>query len=509
MQMRLRFEHVVGQKYATDAIYSHLQRHIEAYEFSRLQRSGGAGSGNSAGDAYLSPNKPLVLSFHGPTGTGKSFTANSIASALFFNSHSAHVHTYHGSDFSDDQPEHVADSIRFLKHEFISHVRRCPLALFIIEEIHLMAPGVLDGLRHLMDAQPPNSRLRITKPVDAHAHAGATANAASSEVSPTDSPMSGAVKSSSTHSTAISLDFSHVIWLFTTNIGSSQVQQQAYAAAKNGLPRESLSPSKLHDMLFASLEHADQLRLLRDGSVLSALIPFFPLFKSHVKECATVQLNLRKKSWLSAGQLASFDWDSSVPSYAAGQVKYSGPISQYGCKNINELLSVMLSPLTREFRRLQEEADHQLSETIGDARVTKREKVWAYSLNLFAKAKRIFTGRTWNFGNTNVTMAVEQNNGDTNAGALSNSNSGVSASAGVKAEIVFVLASVSTGGGGDSAAGSAEVERREIRRPLHEIALSIPLTQQNHQNEEDATPQDDADSEANAETAGTAKRDEL
>lgn len=489
----MRFDSIIGQKYATDSIYAHLQGHIESYEASRHSHSNDPGS--PLGQTHQ--HKPLVLSFHGPTGTGKSLTANSIAMALFYNPRSTHIHTYHGSDFAGTSPEQVSESIQFLKAEFISHVRRCPLSLFIIEEIHLMASGVLDGLRHLMDAQALNSKFQL-KDGDMNGKGKKVSSSASTRgVKGGDSP-SPSRESSSSHPTSITLNFGHVIWLFTTNIGSHQVQELAYESAKAGRSRDTLSPTMLHEMLVKSLEHAAQLQVLRDASVLSALIPFFPLFKSHVKECATVQLSYRKKYWLQNRQLASFDWDASVPAYTASQLKYRGPISIYGCKNVYEILtSTLLSPLTREFRKIQEESDHELADTLRDARVSATKKIWQYGLNLMGRAKQLFTGTIWNLSHTNVTMRVDV--------LPTNGNE----------EVVFTLAtptpttakSPTAHMKGGQHPPQAEVSIREIRRLLHTpsiVASEEESTQTRNRNKQQQHMLDNDDEaslqQANAET---------
>lgn len=360
------------------------------------------------------------------TGTGKSLTANSISSALFYKAQSSHVHTYHGSDFSGTTPAQVAESISYLKREFSSHVRRCPLALFIIEEIHLMAPGVLDGLRHLMDAQAPNTRVKVEAANSPGSAAGSGTGkggeggaGSDSDKHSTDNDNDAPELRGTPHrprrpaqSHSVAINFSHVIWLFTTNIGSQQVQKVAYDAAKAGNPRESLSPKLLQEMLVSSLAHSEQLQLLRDSSVLSALVPFFPLFKMHVKECAKVQLEFRRKFWLHQRQMANFTWDPSVLSYAAAQLKYQGPISIYGCKNIHEILThVLLSHLTRTFVRIEEEQQQATEELMKDRRVGTASKFFSYGANLLRQARQIFTGPTWNYANANVSVSIEQPQG--------------------------------------------------------------------------------------------------
>jgi len=58
-QLRQRFEVIVGQEFATEAIYAHMQYHLERHE----------ADVHSEQDARMhATKKPLVLSFHGPTG---------------------------------------------------------------------------------------------------------------------------------------------------------------------------------------------------------------------------------------------------------------------------------------------------------------------------------------------------------------------------------------------------------------------------------------------------------
>jgi hypothetical protein len=337
---------------------------------------------------------------------------------------------------------------------------------------------VLDSLRHLMDAQAPNSRFRIGKgellqrePAQGQPQEEAGSTPSKDSINDVDggagahsaaasrSAAGASAAAAAPTSSSIALNFAHVVWLFTTNIGSQQVQKVAYDAAKAGLPRESLSPHHLHDMLLASLDHTSQLALLRDSSVLSALIPFFPLFKAHVKECARVQLEHRKKYWLQNAQVSAFDWDASVPAYAASQLKYSGPISVYGCKNVHEILTTtLLAPLTRQFRKEQEEHDHALSETLRDARVPKRKKLFDWMSNALAHVRQVWTGPVWNFGRTKVEVRIEEKGdaGETGAGG---------GGGGGGEEVVFSFEEDREAG--EDGDPNPHVKRSEFRHPLY------------------------------------------
>lgn len=350
-----------------------------------------------------------------------------------------------------------------------------------------MAPGVLDQLKHLMDSQAPNARVRVEEvprgPMAARGDAAARGaeggeedeeedeDAASpaatgpSGRSPYSSPSSS---SASALGSSVQANFAQAIFLFTTNIGSAQVQKVAFDAAKEGKPRESLSPALLHELLHISLAHSAQMQLLRDSSVLSALIPFFPLFKTHVKECAAVQLSFRRRFWLAQGQLANFTWDASVLSYAASQLKYQGPISLYGCKNIHEILThSLLAHLTREFRRRDEEEALALENMMRDNRVATARKVWSYGSSLFRRVRTAFQGPEWNMALANVTVRIDVNRAEG------------------KEDIVFDIeepapATTATQqqqwqgrkDGGAATPPPPQTVRREIRKPLHAHAHS-------------------------------------
>lgn len=397
-QLRLRFDGIVGQRYATETILAHVQAHLERYDSARLLRDSDPALASQA-------LKPLVLSFHGPTGTGKSLSAHSLASALFFSARSGHAHTLHGEDFSDPSPAGVAASVAFLKKFAASGVRRCPLSMFIVEEAHMMAPGVLDGIRHLLDAQAHNARIHLPP---ANPPPGAEQEKGDKQAQAGGSKAAAESDSDVDVGSVVSANFGHAIWILTTNVGAAAVQKVAYDAAKEGRSRESLSPVLLSEMLRASMEHAPALAPLRERSLLSALVPFFPLFKQHVKSCAAVQLALRRKIWQHNGQLGELEWDDSVLSYTAGQLKYSGPISLYGCKNVGELLTqLMLSPLTRRMRRARDDREHALEQQRRDVRVPTRKKLWSWGSNVLARARELLTGdEGWNMRHTNASLAV-------------------------------------------------------------------------------------------------------
>ena len=82
--------------------------------------------------------KPLVLSFHGETGTGKTWVSRLIAESLYKEGMNSkfvkfiHVpHWFHDPKKTSEQIENLHDTIK-------STLKKCKYALFIFDEIHVM-----------------------------------------------------------------------------------------------------------------------------------------------------------------------------------------------------------------------------------------------------------------------------------------------------------------------------------------------------------------------------------
>merc|ERR1719320_624908 len=117
-------ENAFGQHVATRQIMAALQRRWAM-----------------ANDDHASPDKPLVLSFHGWTGSGKNYMAKFVADALYDRGMSSKfVHflssTLHFEEGRQHQTAQLQQWIR-------GNVSACPTSLFIIDEVDKMPPGVL------------------------------------------------------------------------------------------------------------------------------------------------------------------------------------------------------------------------------------------------------------------------------------------------------------------------------------------------------------------------------
>ncbi len=101
-------------------------------------------------------NKPLVMSFHGWTGSGKNFVSKMVAESMFkLGLKSRYVKTFISTiHFYDEQrvDEYKVD----LQNKIMSAIRDCPESLFIFDEIDKMPSGVLDGIKPYMDYHASN-----------------------------------------------------------------------------------------------------------------------------------------------------------------------------------------------------------------------------------------------------------------------------------------------------------------------------------------------------------------
>jgi len=397
---------LIGQEYAAQQILAHIGAHIQRYETTAAE----AESGASGEDGDVQPeqglHKPLVMSFHGPTGTGKSLSASFIATSLFHTPKSKHVHTYHGSMFSDPDPSAVRSNIQALSAAVARSARECPLSLFFIEEIHLMAPGVLDALRPFMEANV--GMLNVKTEVGFGMGSSAHGHSHSHSHSHASHEVDGEDDADGVNGPFIRASFSQVIWLFTTNIGEKQVMKMAHDAARQGKRRADISVALLQESLSSSLTKSPQLSLLRDAAVISALVPFFPLFKSHVKQCAELQLQLRAQSLLFSRKIRGLSWTKETTNFVASRSVFRGPIALWGCKNVQEHVTHgLLDPLTHSLRVLEDDAIRLAEERRKDKRLSALTRLGAWTTSMFQGLKRRISGPTYNLADADVTLRVE------------------------------------------------------------------------------------------------------
>ncbi|XP_030714457.1 prosalusin isoform X2 [Globicephala melas] len=112
------------------------------------------------------PTKPLVLSLHGWTGTGKSYVTSLLAHYLFRGGlRSPHVHHF-SPVIHFPHPSHLERYKKDLKSWVQGNLTACSRSLFLFDEMDKLAPGLIEQHWRRADqpagvggmAQPPGAR---------------------------------------------------------------------------------------------------------------------------------------------------------------------------------------------------------------------------------------------------------------------------------------------------------------------------------------------------------------
>uniref|UniRef100_A0A8C6QIM7 Torsin family 2 member A n=1 Tax=Nannospalax galili TaxID=1026970 RepID=A0A8C6QIM7_NANGA len=93
------------------------------------------------------PSKPLVLSLHGWTGTGKSYVSSLLAHYLFQSGlRSPHVHHF-SPIIHFPHPSHIEHYKKDLKTWVQGNLTACGRSLFLFDEMDKLPPGLMEVLR--------------------------------------------------------------------------------------------------------------------------------------------------------------------------------------------------------------------------------------------------------------------------------------------------------------------------------------------------------------------------
>ncbi|KAL4230403.1 Torsin 1 [Mactra antiquata] len=208
-----------GQHLVTDLVIKYLKAH---------------GRGN--------PSKALVLSFHGRTGTGKSYVSRLVAEKLFYNGmESKYVHLFSATrDFN--HIEKVPTYKKNLRDHIEKAVKECPRSLFIFDEMDKMPPGIIDTLKPYLD------------------HYEQIGN----------------------------VDYRKTIFFFLSNSGSNAITERALRAWKNGEARHSLKLKEMEQIIQEQVLNTKNGLLTSElvlKNLITAYVPFLPLERCHVKQC--------------------------------------------------------------------------------------------------------------------------------------------------------------------------------------------------------------------------------
>lgn len=214
------FHHLYGQHLVAKSAFKILKAHIENEQ----------------------SQKALVLSFHGSTGTGKTFVSKLIAESFYkFGTDSKHFVIIKVQDHYTAEKNFFEQEAK-LKQAIESAVARCEYAMFVFEDSNLMNPKLLDVLLPYV-----NYPARIG-----------------------------------------GLNYNRAIYLFISNSGAESINDYIFEKMKGGRKRENIKLDEMHNFLHGNLlanEKPFKNSAFAKKHVVDAFIPFLPLEKEHVKEC--------------------------------------------------------------------------------------------------------------------------------------------------------------------------------------------------------------------------------
>ena len=188
------------------------------------------------------PQKPLVLSFHGSTGTGKSWVSRIISENLYLQGWRSkfvkHIHV----PFMFRDTLRTRETAEQLHHKILSSLETCKQTLFIFDDIHTMDPKILDELVMYLNYPPPLDDIIFTK----------------------------------------------AIYLLLSNAGAPKINDYVTEQFVNDRERISLTSNEMHQIISddiyrekGAFQETDFVR----RQVIDAAIPFLPLERCHVEMC--------------------------------------------------------------------------------------------------------------------------------------------------------------------------------------------------------------------------------
>nr|XP_029476142.1 torsin-1A-like isoform X2 [Oncorhynchus nerka] len=196
------------------------------------------------------PIKPLVLSLHGWTGTGKNLVSQLIAENIYKEGMaSSFVHQFVTTDFLNwSQLENYKSQ---LQQWIKGNVTNCPRSMFIFDEMDKMHPGLIDCIKPY---------LGYSEYLDG-------------------------------------VSYRQAIFIFLSNAGVQHITQVALDFWKAGRDREEI---KLHDLepalsltLFNNKKSGLWPSSLMDRNLVDVVVPFLPLEYRHVLLCVKAEMSAR------------------------------------------------------------------------------------------------------------------------------------------------------------------------------------------------------------------------
>ncbi|CAJ0606853.1 unnamed protein product [Cylicocyclus nassatus] len=193
------------------------------------------------------PKKPLAMSFHGFTGSGKNYVAEIVANSTFKNGMRSNF-VHHIVATADYPDKNKVDEYRLrLRERILNAVSKCSRAMFIFDEADKLPEQLLEAVKPFLDY----------------------------------------------YDSVAGVDFRKSTFLFLSNRGGSLIANVALNHYQAGNPREDLSLNNFERMLMqAAYNEPGGLKLceLISSHLIDHFIPFLPLERRHVYSCTVYYL---------------------------------------------------------------------------------------------------------------------------------------------------------------------------------------------------------------------------
>ncbi|KFV20171.1 Torsin-3A, partial [Tauraco erythrolophus] len=239
------------------------------------------------------PEKALVLSFHGWSGTGKNFVARLLASHLYRDGLKSTCVRVFISLFHFPHHQYVESYKAQLEKQISETVQLCKQSLFIFDEAEKLPFSLLDAIKPFMARNDNRGEV----------------------------------------------DYRRSIFLFLSNLGGNIINEVALDFWRAGRAREEISREFLEQQLRLELlkpaEHGYACNHLLKENLIDFFVPFLPLEYHHVKLCA-------RDAFLAQGlpyTEAALDEVARMMVFVPKEEKL---FSAQGCKSVSQRISYFL-----------------------------------------------------------------------------------------------------------------------------------------------------------------------
>jgi len=238
------------------------------------------------------PQKALVMSFHGWTGSGKNFVSKLIAESIFkLGLNSQFVRIFNSTeDFPDDTEESI--NRLNLKNEITFIADLCHISIFIFDEVDKLEPGFIDAIKPFVD---------ITGKING-------------------------------------VDYRRSIFIFLSNTGGKEINKLTLENRKNGINREDIVLKEVEPLIkkgmFNKKGGLHESKIIKNNLV-DYYVPFLPLERQHVELCARDEL--KRNGYRATEHLIT---------RIADEMKYypsdTELFSSTGCKRVSETVPIVI-----------------------------------------------------------------------------------------------------------------------------------------------------------------------